>query len=53
MFLIGDKRLYPAGPVVGAMGKGSTAQSQAVFGKEGGSSSARRIGKVLSFPVFC
>jgi len=53
MFLIGDKRLFPADPVLGAMGKGCTAQSQAILGRERkrGSGSVQWMGKASRFPA--
>lgn len=51
MLLIGDKRLFPADRVLGAMGKGCTAQSQAIW--EGGGKRLRPFvadGKGLMVP---
>lgn len=55
MFLIGDKRLFPVDPVPGAMGKGCTAQSQAILGRgrEGASGSGWQTEKASWFPVCC
>lgn len=50
MFLIGDKRLFPVDPVLGAMGKGCLAQSQAILGREGDSDSACQMQKGLIIP---
>lgn len=50
MLLIGDKRLFPVDLVLGAMGKGCPAQSQAILGREGDSGSACQMQKGLIIP---
>lgn len=50
MFLIGDKRLFPVDPVLGAMGKGCPAQNQAFLGREGDSGSVCQMQKGLIIP---